>query len=149
MEEAEQKGLKKFTPAGVRARRRELRALLRRRWARRCASSSPRSGYERAQDLVGRSDLLVQARATPPIDLHEMIRPLEEMLDLEPIDMPGAAEEEREAAGLIVAQPDPHARRRFLGGPRGARADHLCRDQNYHPYYSWISSLVNRWHTQG
>ena len=34
-----------------------------------------------------------------------MIRPLEEMLDLEPIDMPVSAEEEREAAGLIVAQP--------------------------------------------
>ena len=34
-----------------------------------------------------------------------MIRPLEEMLDLEPIDMPVSAEEQREAAGLIVAQP--------------------------------------------
>src|SRR6185503_14028952 len=62
-------------------------------------------GYERAQDLVGRSDLLVQARAKEAIDLSEMIRPLEEMLDLEPIDMPAGAEEEREAAGLIVAQP--------------------------------------------
>jgi glutamate synthase (NADPH) large chain len=62
-------------------------------------------GYERAQDLVGRSDLLVQARAKETIDLREMIRPLEEMLDLEPIDMPVSAEEEREAAGLIVAQP--------------------------------------------
>jgi glutamate synthase (NADPH/NADH) large chain len=34
-----------------------------------------------------------------------MIRPLEEMLDLEPIDMPVSAEEEREEAGLIVARP--------------------------------------------
>src|SRR2546430_5513425 len=37
-------------------------------------------GYERAQDLVGRSDLLVQSRAKDAIDLTEMIRPLEEML---------------------------------------------------------------------
>jgi glutamate synthase (NADPH) large chain len=62
-------------------------------------------GYERAQDLVGRSDLLVQARAKETIDMREMIRPLEEMLDLEPIDMPVSAEEEREEAGLIVARP--------------------------------------------
>ena len=91
--------------AGVRARRRELRALLRAGWARRCAQVVAELGYERAQDLVGRSDLLVQARAKDAIDLTEMIRPLEEMLDLEPIDMPVSAEEEREEAGLIVARP--------------------------------------------
>jgi glutamate synthase (NADPH/NADH) large chain len=104
MAEAEEKGLKKFTPqefeiaaensarffAGMGEEVRQIVADL---------------GYERAQDLVGRSDLLVQARNTDSIDLTEMIRPLEEMLDLEPIDMPVSAEEEREAAGLIVAQP--------------------------------------------
>ena len=97
MEEAEEKGLKKFTPqeferaaencarffAGMGEEVRQIVADL---------------GYERAQDLVGRSDLLVQARAKETIDLREMIRPLEEMLDLEPIDMPVSAEEEREAA---------------------------------------------------
>ena len=104
MAEAEEKGLKKFTPqefelaaencarffAGMGEEVRQIVADL---------------GYERAQDLVGRSDLLVQSRAKEAIDLTEMIRPLEEMLDLEPIDMPVSAEEEREAAGLIVARP--------------------------------------------
>ena len=104
MEEAEEKGLKKFTPQefdravescerffhGMGEEVREVVASL---------------GYERAQDLVGRSDLLVQARGKGTIDLGEMIRPLEEMLDLEPIDMPSGAEEEREEAGLIVARP--------------------------------------------
>jgi glutamate synthase (NADPH) large chain len=104
MAEAEEKGLKKFTPqefelaaensarffAGMGEEVRQIVADL---------------GYERAQDLVGRSDLLVQSRAKEAIDLTAMIRPLEEMLDLEPIDMPVSAEEEREAAGLIVAQP--------------------------------------------
>ncbi len=104
MEEAEEKGLKKFTPQeferaveccerffhGMGEEVREVVASL---------------GYERAQDLVGRSDLLVQARGKGSIDLGEMIRPLEEMLDLEPIDMPASAEEEREEAGLIVARP--------------------------------------------
>jgi glutamate synthase (NADPH/NADH) large chain len=104
MDEAEHKGLKKFTPqefelaaencarffAGMGEEVRQVVAEL---------------GYERAQDLIGRSDLLVQSRACDAIDLTEMIRPLEEMLDLEPIDMPVSAEEEREEAGLIVARP--------------------------------------------
>jgi glutamate synthase (NADPH/NADH) large chain len=103
-EEADEKGLKKFTPQvfetaaencarffqGIGEEVRQVVADL---------------GYERAQDLVGRSDLLVQARAKSGIDLTEMIRPLEDMLDLEPIDLPASAEEEREAAGLIVARP--------------------------------------------
>ena len=61
-------------------------------------------GYERTQDLVGRSDLLVQARAKDRVDVNELIKPLEEMLDLEPIDLP-AQIDEREAAGLICARP--------------------------------------------
>jgi glutamate synthase (NADPH/NADH) large chain len=103
-EEADAKGLKKFTPqefeeAAENCARffegmgEELRQVV------------AELGYERAQDLVGRSDLLVQARSRNAVDLTEMIRPLEEMLDLEPIDMPVSAEEEREAAGLIVARP--------------------------------------------
>ena len=61
-------------------------------------------GFERAQDLVGRSDLLVQARERSAVDLHELIRPLDEMLDLEPLDLPVPADD-REAAGLIAARP--------------------------------------------
>ena len=52
-------------------------------------------GFERAQDLVGRSDLLVQARATEAVDVHELIEPIDEMLDLEPLELPLAADERR------------------------------------------------------
>ncbi|MDQ3433193.1 MAG: glutamate synthase-related protein, partial [Actinomycetota bacterium] len=102
-EEADLKGLKKFTPqeferasessarffSGMGEELREIVASL---------------GYERAQDLVGRSDLLVQARAKDRVDVEGLIKPLEEMLDLEPLDLPAPADE-REAAGLICARP--------------------------------------------
>ncbi len=102
-EEADLKGLKKFTPqeferaseasarffAGMGEELREIVASL---------------GYERAQDLVGRSDLLVQSRAKDRVDVEGLIKPLEEMLDLEPLDLP-APVDEREAAGLICARP--------------------------------------------
>jgi glutamate synthase (NADPH) large chain len=104
MEEAEHKGLKKFTPQEF-----ELAAESCARFFRGMGEEVREVvaslGYERAQDLIGRSDLLVQSRARDAIDLSEMIRPLDEMLDLEPIDMPVGAEEEREEAGLIVARP--------------------------------------------
>ena len=48
-------------------------------------------GFERAQDLVGRSDLLVQARAARAAwTSSELIKPIDEMLDLEPLDLPRA-----------------------------------------------------------
>jgi glutamate synthase (NADPH/NADH) large chain len=104
MEEAEHKGLKKFTPqefdSAVESCSRFFRGM-----GEEVRQVVAELGYERAQDLVGRSDLLVQARGKETIDLGEMIRPLEEMLDLEPIDLPASAEEEREEAGLIVARP--------------------------------------------
>src|SRR5438477_795779 len=102
-EEAEEKGLKKFTPqefehavencsrffGDMGEEVREVVASL---------------GYERAQDLVGRSDLLVQASHAERLDLAELITPLEEFLDLEPVDLPVAEEELVEAraeAGLV------------------------------------------------
>lgn len=102
-EEADLKGLKKFTPqeferasecsarffSGMGEELREIVASL---------------GYERAQDLVGRSDLLVQSRAKDRVDVEGLIKPLEEMLDLAPLDLPAPADE-REAAGLICARP--------------------------------------------
>ncbi|HEU0024158.1 MAG TPA: glutamate synthase-related protein, partial [Thermoleophilaceae bacterium] len=102
-EEAQLKGLRKFTPqefesaaescarffAAMGEEVRELTAAL---------------GFERAQELVGRSELLVQARASTEVDLHELIHPIDDMLDLEPLDMP-APPDEREAAGLIAARP--------------------------------------------
>jgi len=101
--EADLKGLKKFTPqefesSAVNCARffeamgEEVRAL------------TAQLGYERTQELVGRSDLLVQARAQERVDMTELIRPLEQMLDLEPLDLPTPVDE-REAAGLIEARP--------------------------------------------
>src|SRR5262249_42319061 len=49
-------------------------------------------GYERAQDLVGRYALLEQVAARDAIDLAPLITPLEEYLDLEPLDLPVAEE---------------------------------------------------------
>jgi len=64
-------------------------------------------GYDRAQDLVGRYDLLEQISHQDQIDLAPLITPLEEFLDLEPIDLPVAEEvaDERAEAGLVVARP--------------------------------------------
>ena len=105
MEEAEEKGLKKFTPQeferSVDSCSRFFKSM-----GEEVREVVAGLGYERAQDLIGRSDLLVQARHLDDVDLTEMIRPLEKMLDLEPIDMPmPSQEEEREEAGLIVARP--------------------------------------------
>ena len=103
LEEAQLKGLKKFDPQEYeqaaencarffRAMGEEVRAL------------TAELGFERSQDLVGRSDLLVQERAADAVDVRELIEPIDEMLDLEPLDLPGP-EDDREAAGLIAARP--------------------------------------------
>jgi glutamate synthase (NADPH/NADH) large chain len=98
-EEAQLKGLKKFTPqeldTAVEHCARFFSAM-----GDEVAELSAALGFERAQDLVGRSDLLVQARGTERVDVHELIRPLEQMLDLEPLDLP--APDERE---LVAARP--------------------------------------------
>ncbi len=102
-EEAEAKGLKKFTPreykpavencvrffTGMGEEVGELTAQL---------------GFERTQELVGRSDLLEQFARLEEIDLAEMIRPLEEFLELEPVDLP-VEEDVREEANLVLSRP--------------------------------------------
>jgi glutamate synthase (NADPH/NADH) large chain len=101
-EEAQLKGLKKFTPqeldAAVEGCARFFEAM-----GEEVAELAAALGFERAQDLVGRSDLLVAARGTERVDLDELIRPLGEMLDLDPLDLP--LPDEREAAGLVAARP--------------------------------------------
>ncbi len=67
-------------------------------------------GYERAQDLVGRYDLLRQVSHERELDLAPLITPLEEYLDLAPADMPVSTEEyvrteARAEAGLVVSRP--------------------------------------------
>jgi glutamate synthase (NADPH/NADH) large chain len=105
VEQAQQHGLKKFTPQEV-----ELGAESCARFFGAMGEEVKRVvaslGYDRAQDLVGRYDLLEQIAAADRIDLAPLITPLEEFLDLEPLDLPLAEEAAaRAAAGLVVARP--------------------------------------------
>jgi glutamate synthase (NADPH/NADH) large chain len=106
VEQAQEHGLKKFTPQEV--------DLAAESCARFFASMGEEVkqvvaslGYERAQDLVGRYDLLEQVAAHDSVDLAPLITPLEEFLDLEPLDLPVAEEmvDARAEAGLVVARP--------------------------------------------
>ena len=109
VEQAQEHGLKKFTPQHVDPAAESC--------ARFFASMGEEVkrvvgslGYERAQDLVGRYDLLEQISHARELDLAELITPLEQFLDLEPIDMPVAEEElvaaeARAEAGLVRARP--------------------------------------------
>ena len=106
VEQAQEHGLKKFTPQEV-----DLAAESCARFFSSMGEEVKQVvaslGYERAQDLVGRYDLLEQVAAHDKIDLAPLITPLEEFLDLEPLDLPVAEEmvEARAEAGLVVARP--------------------------------------------
>jgi glutamate synthase (NADPH) large chain len=102
-DEADLKGLKKFTPQEFEAAS-ENCARFFQAMGEEVRELTATLGFESAQDMVGRSDLLVQARALEGVDVGELIEPIDEMLDLEPLDLPAPADE-REAAGLIVARP--------------------------------------------
>jgi glutamate synthase (NADPH/NADH) large chain len=103
--EAEAHGLKKFTPQEV-DRAAESCARFFSSMGEEVKQVVASLGYERAQDLVGRYDLLEQVAMKDTVDLTPLIEPLEEHLDLEPLDMPVAAEAEARAeAGLVVARP--------------------------------------------
>ncbi len=114
-EEAQLKGLRKFTPQHLEraaascarffeALGEEVRAL------------SAHLGFASAQELVGRSDLLVQARGREAVDLDELIRPSQRLLDLEPLDRPtlpdpalvgastGAAQQQQRAGEPIAVR---------------------------------------------
>ncbi|OLE35144.1 MAG: hypothetical protein AUG48_11595 [Actinobacteria bacterium 13_1_20CM_3_68_9] len=107
VDQATEHGLKKFTPQRVDSAAENC--------ARFFASMGEEVkrvvaelGYERAQDLVGRYDLLAQVAYAEQLDLAELITPLDQFLDLEPIDLPVAEEELVEAraeAGLVRARP--------------------------------------------
>ena len=106
VEQAQEHGLKKFTPQEV-----DLAAESCARFFSEMGEEVKEVvaslGYQRAQDLVGRYDLLEQISHHDRIDLAELITPLEEFLDLEPIDLPVGDEivEKRAEAGLVVARP--------------------------------------------
>jgi len=105
-EQAQEHGLKKFTPQEVDGAA-ESCARFFGAMGEEVKQVVASLGYERAQDLVGRYDLLEQVSHHEQIDLAPLITPLEEFLDLEPIDLPVAEEiaEERAEAGLVVARP--------------------------------------------
>jgi glutamate synthase (NADPH/NADH) large chain len=106
IEQAQEHGLKKFTPQEV-ERSAESCARFFTAMGEEVKAVVASLGYERAQDLVGRYDLLHQVAAKDKIDLAPLITPLEEFLDLEPLDLPVAEElvEARAEAGLVVARP--------------------------------------------
>jgi glutamate synthase (NADPH) large chain len=105
-EQAQEHGLKKFTPQEV-DRAAESCARFFASMGEEVKQVVASLGYDRAQDLVGRYDLLQQVAARDKIDLAPLITPLEEFLDLEPLDLPVAEElvEARAEAGLVVARP--------------------------------------------
>ncbi|HVD38286.1 MAG TPA: hypothetical protein VNC15_05605, partial [Solirubrobacterales bacterium] len=104
-EEAEAHGLKKFTPQEV-DRAAESCARFFASMGEEVKQVVASLGYDRAQDLVGRYDLLEQVAMKDTIDLTPLIEPLEEHLDLEPLDLPVAEEAEARAeAGLVMARP--------------------------------------------
>jgi glutamate synthase (NADPH/NADH) large chain len=106
VEQAQQHGLKKFTPQEVDGAAESCARFFGAMGeeVKRVVASL---GYSRAQDLVGRYDLLEQVSHAEQIDLAPLITPLEEFLDLEPLDLPVGEEiaEERAEAGLVVARP--------------------------------------------
>jgi glutamate synthase (NADPH/NADH) large chain len=107
VEQAQEHGLKKFTPQAIDAAA-ESCARFFQAMGEEVKEVVGSLGYERAQDLVGRYDLLEQISHQERIDLAPLITPLEEFLDLEPIDLPVEEEvlvEARAEAGLVRAKP--------------------------------------------
>ncbi|MFY9469205.1 MAG: glutamate synthase-related protein [Solirubrobacterales bacterium] len=103
--QAELHGLKKFTPQ-VLPNSVEACATFFKGIGEEVRQVTAQLGYERTQDLVGRSDLLVQSGAFDVVDLAELIQPIEEFLDLEPIDLPvEQTADTRAEAGMIVSRP--------------------------------------------
>ncbi len=105
VEQAQDHGLKKFTPQAVDSAA-ESCARFFAAMGEEVKEVVASLGYDRAQDLVGRYDLLEQVSHRDRIDLAPLITPLEEFLDLEPLDLPVPEETEARAeAGLVVARP--------------------------------------------
>ncbi len=107
IDQAQEHGLKKFTPQRVDSAA-ENCARFFSSMGEEVKRVVAELGYERAQDLVGRYDLLEQVAGVKRLDLAELITPLDEFLDLEPVDLPVAEEELVEAraeAGLVRARP--------------------------------------------
>ena len=123
VEQATEHGLKKFTPQAVSSAS-ENCARFFQSMGEEVKAVVASMGYDRAQDLVGRYDLLEQISHTDRLDLAELITPLEEYLDLEPADLPvargGAGRGARRGRPRARA-PDPHGAQAGLGPDREPR----------------------------
>jgi glutamate synthase (NADPH) large chain len=107
MEAAQEHGLKKFTPQRVDGAA-ESCARFFHAMGEEVRSVVAELGFDRAQDLVGRYDMLEQISHGERLDLAQLITPLEEYLDLEPADLPVPEEveaEQRGEPGLVLAKP--------------------------------------------
>jgi glutamate synthase (NADPH/NADH) large chain len=126
VEQAQDHGLKKFTPQEVDVAA-ESCARFFGAMGEEVKEVVASLGYDRAQDLVGRYDLLEQVSHHDQVDLAPLITPLEEFLDLEPLDLPVAEEivEERAEAGLVVARPIRMEAKR-ASAQIGALAGDIC-----------------------
>ncbi|MCS7224671.1 MAG: glutamate synthase-related protein [Armatimonadetes bacterium] len=80
VEEARRRGLKKFDPREYEDCVQRLVQLFS-AMADELKAMTGRLGYERLQDLVGRSDFLVQARGRDRIDLTDLIKPVPDRKD--------------------------------------------------------------------
>ncbi len=107
VEEATDHGLKKFTPQDV-GTAAENCARFFQSMGEEVKEVVASLGYDRAQDLVGRYDLLEQVAHADAIDLEGLISPLDEYLELDPVELPRGADalgDTREEAGLVMARP--------------------------------------------
>ncbi len=132
VEQAQEHGLKKFTPQEVDSAA-ESCARFFRAMGEEVKQVVASLGYERAQDLVGRYDLLEQVAAHDSVDLASLITPLEEYLDLEPLDLPVAdgIAEERAEAGLVAARPI-RMEEKEASAQIGSLAGEVCSGQTVH-----------------
>ena len=143
-EEAQEHGLKKFTPQEV-DRAAESCARFFSSMGEEVKQVVASLGYERAQDLVGRYDLLEQVGAKDTIDLAPLITPLEEFLDLEPIDLPVAEElvEARAEAGLVLARPI-RMEEKQASTQIGALAPEICSGHTVHSQFPRATDANDR-----
>ncbi|MDX6615437.1 MAG: glutamate synthase large chain, partial [Solirubrobacterales bacterium] len=144
VEQATEHGLKKFTPQEV-ASSSENCARFFKSMGEEVKEVVASLGYDRAQDLVGRYDLLEQIALHEKIDLAGLITPLDEFLDLEPIDLPVADEmvEARAEAGLITARPirmEP----KQASSDIAAFADEICSGGHVHSEYPRATDANDR-----
>ncbi len=132
VEQAQEHGLKKFTPQEVDSAAQSCARFFA-AMGEEVKEVVASLGYDRAQDLVGRYDLLEQVAAHDRIDLASLITPLEEFLDLEPLDLPVAdqAEESRAEAGLVVARPI-RMQAKQASAQIAALADDICAGRTLH-----------------